>query len=74
MMNKKELLENIIKKYRSDLDEEYRTILLNRLTSIELSGGEVYELFSHIQNEEEKIFYLGLLIELACKTGAIVLG
>jgi len=64
MTGKKDILENVIEEYRPDLDEEYRAMLLNRLTSIEFSGREVYELLSHMGSENKRIFYLGLITEV----------
>ena len=62
MINKLELLEEVLKKYRPDLDEQKRVFLSKELAKIESSGRMIYDALKKM-NEEEKVLYLGSLIE-----------
>lgn len=60
--NKLERLEEVLKKYRSELNEEYRTLLSRELARIESSGTKIYEALEQM-DEQEAILYLGSLVE-----------
>jgi len=60
MKNKIELLEEVLKKYRPDLDEQKRALISRELTKIESSGRIIYAALKQM-NEEEKVLYLGSL-------------
>ena len=62
MKNKMELLEEVLIKYRPDLDEQKRALISKALTKIESSGRVIYESLKQM-NEEEKVLFLGSLIE-----------
>lgn len=62
MKNKTELLQEILKKYRPDLDEQKRALISRELAKIESSGRMIYDALKQM-NEEEKVLYLGSLIE-----------
>jgi hypothetical protein len=62
MKNKIKLLQEILKRYRPDLNEQIRTLVSSELTRIESSGRMIYNALKQM-NEEEKVLYLGSLIE-----------
>ena len=62
MKNKAEILQEVLKKYRPDLDEQKRALISRELDNIESSGRMIYDALKQM-NEEEKVLYLGSLIE-----------
>ena len=62
MKNKTELLQEVLKKYRPDLDEQKRALISGELAKIESSGRMIYDALKQM-NDEEKVLYLGSLIE-----------
>jgi len=62
MKNKMELLEEVLEKHRPDLDEEKKALLSRELAKIESSGRAIYEALKQM-NGEEKVLFLGSLIE-----------
>jgi len=60
--NKSEKLEEVLRKYRPELNEEYKTLLSKELSKIESTGTQIYETLKQI-SEEEKVLYLGSLVE-----------
>lgn len=62
MKNKTGLLQEVLKKYRPDLDKQKRALISRELAKIESSGRMIYDALKQM-NEEEKVLYLGSLIE-----------